>query len=348
MGGAYRSGETGARVIASAASPAAGVSRVDFQSNDQDETREYIRRNYGDHSRVVRGKGKFLYRVSAVAAGRVIVGRSERWLHQTLRAAVLHPTLFLSLQPGETVSLGRRSHALQPDRAVFCAPDHEYTRAGYSAENLVLRVESGLLEREIAARVRRRSRRWLAPSGPIPMTAARRAELLALEGQAHSAARTGGSWGPFGDLEAYERAVAGWMAGLILEAAGVQCTTELGLARLVRLQRWIDAHLHDEITLDRLCAVAGVGPRSLQKALIAARGQTPHEFVTARRLAAARRRLESTGSQVRVSTIALDCGFRHLGRFSGIYRAAFGESPAETARAAERCSWRAVPGNTQA
>jgi AraC-like DNA-binding protein len=327
-----------------AAIPAAGVSRVEFQSHDQDETREYVRRHYGDHSRVIRGTGKFLYRISAVAAGRVIVGRSERWLHQTLRAAVFHPTLFLSLQPGETISFGRRSHALQPDRAVFSAANHEYTRVGGGVENLVVRVESGLLERAIAARTLRRSRRWLAPSAPIPMTAGRRAELLAIEAQVRAAAQSGGSWGPYGDLEGFEEAVAGWMADLVLDAAGVQSTSEVGLERVVRLQRWIDAHLDQDISLDRLCAVAGVGPRSLQKALLAARGQTPHEFVTARRLAEARRRLEGSPLPVRVSTVALDCGFRHFGRFAASYRAAYGESPVETVRAAER-SWRGAPGN---
>jgi transcriptional regulator GlxA family with amidase domain len=124
------------------------------------------------------------------------------------------------------------------------------------------------------------------------------------------------------------------MADLVLDAADVQSTNELGLERLARLQRWVEAHLDQDITLDRLCAVAGVGPRSLQKALLAARGQTPHEFVTARRLAEARRRLAGSASPVRVSTVALDCGFRHLGRFSASYRAAFGESPVETARGA--------------
>jgi len=344
VGGAHRSWNEGSRSTESAAIPAAGVSRVEFQSHDQDETREYVRRHYGDHARVIRGTGKFLYRISAVAAGRVIVGRSERWLHQTLRAAVLHPTLFLSLQPGETISFGRRSHALQPDRAVFSAADHEYTRAGGGVENLVVRVESGLMERAIAARTRRRSRRWLAPSALIPMTAGRRAELLAIEAQVRAAAQSGGSWGPYGDLEGFEEAVAGWMADLVLDAAGVQSTSEVSLGRVVRLQRWLDAHLDQDITLDRLCAVAGVGPRSLQKALLAARGQTPHEFVTARRLTEARRRLAGAASPVRVSAVALDCGFQHLGRFAASYRAAFGESPVETVRAAER-SWRAVPGN---
>jgi len=177
------------------------------------------------------------------------------------------------------------------------------------------------------------------------MTAGRRAELLAFEAQVHAAAQSGGSWGPYGDLEGFEGAVAGWMADFVLDAAGVQSTSEVGLERMVRLQRWIDAHLDQDLTLDRLCAVAGIGPRSLQKALLAARGQTPHEFVTARRLAEARRRLAGAASPVRVSAVALDCGFQHLGRFAASYRAAFGESPVETVRAAERCSWRAVPGN---
>jgi transcriptional regulator GlxA family with amidase domain len=109
------------------------------------------------------------------------------------------------------------------------------------------------------------------------------------------------------------------------------------------VQRWIDTHLDQHISLDQLCAAAGVSPRSLQKALLAARGQTPHEFVTARRLAAVRRRLEGSSPKVLVSTIALDCGFRHFGRFAAIYRAAYGESPSETVRSGAS-SPRGAPG----
>jgi AraC-like DNA-binding protein len=343
MGGAYRSGETGSGSSGSALPHDTGVSRIEFRSHDQDEVREYLRHNHAEHSRVVHGKGKFLYRISAADTGRVIIGRTERWLHQTLRAAVPHPTLFLSLRPGETQAYGRKRYELQPDRALFSAAGHEYTRKGGPGASLVVRVESGLLEREIAARVRRRSRRWFAPSAPIAMTAGRRAELLAFGAQLRAAAEPGGSWGPYQDLEEFELAVAGWMAGLILDTANVQSTNEAGLERVVRVQRWIDAHLDHDITLDRLCAVAGVSPRSLQKTLLAARGQTPQEFVTARRLAEARRRLASASSPVRVSTVALDCGFAHLGRFAASYRAAFGESPRDAARAGR--SLRGAPGD---
>jgi AraC-like DNA-binding protein len=332
MGGPNRSGETGSRLIESAVPHDTGVSRIEFRSHDQDETREYLRRNHADHSRVVHGKGPFLYWISATDAGRVVVGRTGRWLQQTLRAAVPHPTLFLSLQPGETQWYGRKRYDLQPDLAMFSAAGHEYTRKGGATEFIVVRVESGLLEREIASRVRRRSRRWLAPSAPIPMTAGRRAELRAFDAQLRAVTEPGGSWGPYQDRDEFELAVAGWMAGLIVDGANVQSTSEAGLERVARVARWIDAHLGHDITLDRLCAVAGVSPRSLQKTLLAARGQTPQEFVTARRLAAARRRLESASSPVRVSTVALDCGFAHLGRFAASYRAAFGESPGDTAR----------------
>ena len=333
MSETYRSGGVPSSQVGESAVPvAAAPSRVEFHSHDLDETREYVRKHHADHSRVVHGTGRYLYRLSALVAGRIIIGRTERWMRQTLRSAVPQPTLFLSLEPGETIAYGRKSYRFQPDRAIFSVPGHEYTRTGGNDKSLIVRVESGLLEREIDARLRRQSRRWLMPSTPISMTAARRAELLSFEAQLRAAA-VRGSWGAYGDLGTFEHALAGWLAGLVLEAAGAQATNEPGLERIARVQRWIDAHLDQEITLDRLCAVAGFGPRSLQKAFVAARGLTPHEFVTARRLAAARRRLESASSPVRVSAVALDCGFRHFGRFAVSYRAAFGESPTQTVRA---------------
>ena len=331
MGGAYRSGDAGMLSTASAMPHAAGVSRIEFRSHDQDETREYLRNNYAEHSRVVHGKGRFLHWFSATDTGRVILGRGGRWLRQTLRAAVPHPTLFLSLQPGEVQSYGRKRYELRPDLALFSAAGHEYTRTGGSIDTLFLRVESGLLEREIDARVGGRSRRWLAPSAPIAMTAVRRAELLAFDAQPRANDGPGEPWGPYGDREAFERVVAGWMADLILGASGVRSANDLSLERVVRVQRWIDAHLDQDITLDRLCAVAGIGPRALQRSLLAARGQSPHEFVTSRRLAVTRRLLESGSSRVVVSKVALDCGFSHLGRFAAAYRRAYGESPSETA-----------------
>jgi AraC-like DNA-binding protein len=159
-----------------------------------------------------------------------------------------------------------------------------------------------------------------------------RAEAFGFESQLREAAGPSHSWGPYGDRLSFDLAVAGWLADLVLDAADVRSVSEPCLERVAKVQRWVDANLEHDITLDQLCSVAGASARSLQKVFLAARGQTPYEFVTARRLEAARRRLEYSSSPPLVSTVALDCGFRHFGRFSASYRAAFGQSPGDTAR----------------
>jgi AraC-like DNA-binding protein len=50
----------------------------------------------------------------------------------------------------------------------------------------------------------------------------------------------------------------------------------------------------------------------------------------------ARERLQSAEPTDTVTTIALECGFAHLGRFPTTYRTAFGELPTETLARARR------------
>jgi transcriptional regulator GlxA family with amidase domain len=63
-----------------------------------------------------------------------------------------------------------------------------------------------------------------------------------------------------------------------------------------------------------------------------ARGYTPMEFLTEQRLQCAREKLLKGHLQASVSSIALDCGFINLGRFSQVYRKRFGERPSDTLR----------------
>lgn len=58
---------------------------------------------------------------------------------------------------------------------------------------------------------------------------------------------------------------------------------------------------------------------------------SPFEYIKARRLNAVRQALVAAdSSRDRVTLIALNNGFTHLGRFSVDYREHFGESPSET------------------
>ena len=78
-----------------------------------------------------------------------------------------------------------------------------------------------------------------------------------------------------------------------------------------------------------LCEIAGVGERALQKAFEPRRGMSPMRFVVERRLAAARRLLESAGPGDGVTDVAIRLGF-HFRRFAGLYSDLFGETPSQT------------------
>ncbi len=54
------------------------------------------------------------------------------------------------------------------------------------------------------------------------------------------------------------------------------------------------------------------------------------EFLTEQRLQRVREKLLKPHPEASITSIALDCGFRHLGRFSQVYRSRFGERPSDT------------------
>jgi len=102
---------------------------------------------------------------------------------------------------------------------------------------------------------------------------------------------------------------------------------------------WLRVRMAEEIMRDRsdeplsMAAVArevGVSLRSLQLAFMEARAMGPRDVLLRMRLERARERLLSAGPLDTVTSIALDCGFAHLGRFPAAYRIAFGELPTET------------------
>ena len=56
------------------------------------------------------------------------------------------------------------------------------------------------------------------------------------------------------------------------------------------------------------------------------------QYLRALRLDVAHRRLREPQAHATVATVALDCGFTHLGRFAQAYAQRFGEAPAATMR----------------
>ncbi|MGI5131915.1 helix-turn-helix domain-containing protein [Pseudonocardia sp. CA-107938] len=98
--------------------------------------------------------------------------------------------------------------------------------------------------------------------------------------------------------------------------------------RLVdRVAQFVDAHLQETLSLDRLAGVAALSPFHFARAFRAATGATPHQFVTARRIEAARARLLAT--QASVVDIAHGVGFSNLSHFRRVFRRELGMLPGD-------------------
>jgi AraC-like DNA-binding protein len=99
---------------------------------------------------------------------------------------------------------------------------------------------------------------------------------------------------------------------------------------------YLTANALQPVTLSDLATLTGMSVRSIQAGFRRWHGCTPMEFLRARRFERARDRLIGRVGHPAssVTTVALECGFGHLGRFSVDYRARFGESPADTRRRA--------------
>jgi AraC-like DNA-binding protein len=90
----------------------------------------------------------------------------------------------------------------------------------------------------------------------------------------------------------------------------------------------------EPIRLDRAAAEAGLSKFHFVRAFRAAYGQTPHRYLTARRLEVARRLLAEGGRPV--TAICFDVGFESLGSFSCLFRHATGMSPSAYRRGMRR------------
>jgi transcriptional regulator GlxA family with amidase domain len=85
-------------------------------------------------------------------------------------------------------------------------------------------------------------------------------------------------------------------------------------------------------SVESLARATGVSARSLCRSFQRLRGCGPLAAVRRIRLQLVRRALLAAGPEERVTDMAMRWGFYHLGRFSRLYAAQFGELPSATHR----------------
>jgi AraC family ethanolamine operon transcriptional activator len=98
-----------------------------------------------------------------------------------------------------------------------------------------------------------------------------------------------------------------------------------------RARDYIQAHIHQPLTLKKLYTVLGVSRRTLFYSFESIFGVTPMEYIKAQRLQGARRALKQANPKATsIATIAREWGFYNSGHFAQVYKAMFNELPSQT------------------
>ena len=108
--------------------------------------------------------------------------------------------------------------------------------------------------------------------------------------------------------------------------------------RVQQAEAILAAQAGETVSLGEVAAGVGLGLRSLQIVFRATLGVSPRRRLAQIRLDQARARLLNPAPGETVTSIALECGFTHLGRFPGAYLRAFGELPSQTLKRARGCA----------
>jgi AraC family transcriptional regulator len=100
----------------------------------------------------------------------------------------------------------------------------------------------------------------------------------------------------------------------------------LSRARIARLLDYIEAHLGEDLSLEALAAEVNLSPLYMVRAFRTATGQSPHQYVVARRVEHARELL--TGTTLPIAEISLTAGFSSQSHLTSWFRRLVGVSPA--------------------
>jgi AraC-like DNA-binding protein len=115
------------------------------------------------------------------------------------------------------------------------------------------------------------------------------------------------------------------------------CQTSGPIPRVLRVaESFMRENLRVPIMIEDIAQAVGTSERALQAAFRARYKRPPMTVLRDLRLEMALQELSNPTSETRVTDVATDLGFYHLGRFSEIYRKKFGCSPSETLRYARQ------------
>jgi transcriptional regulator of acetoin/glycerol metabolism len=116
-----------------------------------------------------------------------------------------------------------------------------------------------------------------------------------------------------------EQSATSWSSGPFYQRGG------LPPGALKRVREYIEGHLADRISVERLAAIAGLSVYHFARTFKKSQGMTPHDYLLDRRIRRARALLDATDTAL--SEIALVTGFADQSHFARHFRQRIGVPP---------------------
>lgn len=312
---------------------------VQVKDDQADSVFQFMRDVTGPHELEIYEKGEleFAYFGNASPSANVSFGYLEYGTDVTVRLGlgIEHYTVALPLRGRQALSRAGMRFLSEHDKAIVLSPGLDFTvDIERDCRSLFITINRRLMELELRRLLGRSPSRSLVFETGMPTNTS------------HAA-----SW--WRAAEYYLREVL--TEGSILSHPSVGAELELNLVRallithrnnysdeisrnisemvpeyLQRAKRYIEENYQENIRLDSIRRAAGVTSVKLCSGFKEFSGTTPMGYLKQIRLDKARELLMKGCSRKNVSSIALDVGFSHLGRFSIEYKNAFSESPTDT------------------
>lgn len=292
---------------------------------DPDVVHRYYRhRQLPKITRVFQSPGAEPYVLDIIEKGDVAMAWTTLRTTETSWGRVPHTQVQMVMSGRASYRIDRRREMIAASGDIVCLPvDVYFTLVREPGRYCNWMVPASEVAAELARLREEEGGRYVVPPVHLSVSASERDELEDLLDVFTRSFDQGG--------KPRSEAVAAWLARALARSTTIVRMADASVARLDRLEAWLDAHILDQITLTDLCAVAGCGERALQKLIAARHGVSPMAFVRQRRLALLRDRLAEQ-QECPVTAAALDHGLNHLGRLAEAYRRLFGESPVQTRR----------------
>lgn len=305
-----------------------------FESSDLEDTRERISRVMQPHhlqplssrstGHRARNSHMDFVRVGGIGLGTIDFGEAMRV--DVDHVEDYHLLMFCLRGQAQTLSDGHPVQASN-SRGLICAPGQSFV-ADLSAdcEQFVVRLDKNMVQAHAGHDLhfhhsldlrRPELQAWLdqlriLATSPFLMQAAQNNPLIATEVERL--------------LVHLLLAGQGWTDDAKLTIA----TPGTAPACVRRAEAFIRAHAAEPLRLSDIAGATDVPARTLLSAFQRFRDISPMQYLRDVRLGLAREQLRQADPRVTVASVALDCGFLHLGRFAQAYREKFGESPSVT------------------